>query len=55
MDKCTRCNKPIQNWAVVTITKLVCKSRLERSYRLCGYCVEELEEFLMEKKEESNE
>lgn len=46
MDKCTRCNKPIQNWAVITITKLVYKSRFERFYKLCGYCTEDLEEFL---------
>lgn len=52
MDKCTRCSKPIQNGAIIMIDKPVYKSRLERFYTLCGYCVEELEEFLRVKEVE---
>ena len=55
MDKCTRCNKPITSGAIITIDKPVYKSRLESFYTLCGYCVEELEEFMNRKEEESNE
>ena len=50
MDKCTRCNKPAT--ATVMVDKPVYKSRLERFYKLCGYCAEDLEEFLREKGDE---
>mgnify|MGYP001365060044 CR=1 FL=1 len=53
MNKCTRCNK--QATATVMIDKPVYESRFERFYKLCGYCVEELEEFLSRKEEENNE
>ena len=55
MDKCSRCSKPIQNGATITIDKPVYISRLERFYTLCGYCTEDLEEFLCRKEEDENE
>ena len=55
MNKCSRCSKLIQNGATVTIKKPVYNSSVERFYTLCGYCTEDLEEFLNRKEEESNE
>lgn len=52
MDKCTRCNK--QATATITIDKPVYKSRVERFYTLCGYCMEDLEEFLQKPKGSEN-
>ena len=60
MDKCSRCSKPIQNGATKVTTdktvyapdKIVYASRIERFYTLCGYCMEDLEEFLSRKEEE---
>ena len=46
MDKCSRCSKPITSGSTITIGKLVYTSRLELFYTLCGYCTEDLEEFL---------
>ena len=53
MDKCSRCSKPISNGATITVEKPVYNARAERFYTLCGYCVEDLEEFLSRKEEES--
>ncbi len=55
MDKCSRCSKLIQNGATITINKPVYVSRIERFYILCGYCTEEVEEFLSRKEEDENE
>jgi hypothetical protein len=55
MNKCSRCSKPIQNGATITINKPVYSSRFERFYTLCGYCTEEVEEFLRGNEEENNE
>ena len=55
MDKCSRCSKPITSGATITINKPVYSSRLERFYTLCGYCTEEVEEFLCRKEEDENE
>ena len=51
MNKCSRCSKPIQNGATITINKPVYSSSLDRFYTLCGYCTEEVEEFLSRKEE----
>lgn len=55
MDKCSRCSKIISDGATITINKPVYSARLERFYNVCGYCTEDLEEFLSRKEEESNE
>jgi hypothetical protein len=55
MNKCSRCSKQIQNGATITINKPVYSSRLERFYNICGYCVEDLEEFLSRKEEDEND
>ena len=52
MDKCSRCSKIISDGATVTIEKPVYNSSVELFYTLCGYCAEELEEFLNRKEEE---
>ena len=52
MNKCSRCSKPIQNGATITVEKPVYNSSVELFYTLCGYCTEELEEFLSRKEEE---
>ena len=52
MDKCSRCSKPIQNGATIAIDKPVYNARLVRVYNLCGYCTEDLEEFLRGNEEE---
>ena len=62
MNKCSRCSKPIQNGATITINKPVYVSRIERYvsrierfYNICGYCTEEVEEFLSRTEEDENE
>lgn len=41
MAKCSRCSKPTTNRATkITVDKV------ERFYNICGYCMEDLEEFL---------
>lgn len=55
MNKCSRCSKPIQNGATITINKPVYSSRFERFYNICGYCTEEVEEFLSGEEEDENE
>ena len=55
MNKCSRCSKIISDGATIMINKPVCNARLRRFYTLCGYCTEELEEFLSKKEVESNE
>ena len=52
MKKCSRCSKIISDGATITINKPVYSARLERFYTLCGYCTEELEEFLSRKEGE---
>ena len=49
MNRCSRCSKPIQNGATVTIEKPVYNSSVELFYTLCGYCTEDLEEFVSRK------
>lgn len=46
MDKCSRCSKIISDGATITVKKPVYNSSVERFYTLCGYCTEEVEEFL---------
>ena len=46
MNKCSGCAEPISHGATITVEKPVYNSSVERFYTLCGYCTEELEEFL---------
>lgn len=55
-NKCPRCNKIIsKSVTVVTVKKQVGESISERECQICDYCMEDLEEFLRGKEEESNE